>query len=87
MFSTTIVKIVCIRPTPNFELFPTGTWDFFDILRTPPPFGLFFKFPRFLVWKASLMLYTKFQSRTLPGTCQKGFCEWVGWGAVGVILF
>ena len=25
-------------PPPNFELFPTETWDFFDFLTTPPPF-------------------------------------------------
>ena len=24
-------------PPPNFELFPTETWDFFDFLTTPPP--------------------------------------------------
>ena len=23
-------------PLPNFELFPTETWDFFDFLTTPP---------------------------------------------------
>ena len=31
-------------PSPNFELFPTETWDFFDFLTNP----------RFLVRKASL---------------------------------
>ena len=30
---------------PNFELFPTETWDFFDFLRPPPIWT---------VWKASL---------------------------------
>ena len=24
-------------PLPNFELFPTETWDFFDFFTTPPP--------------------------------------------------
>ena len=41
-------------PPPNFELFPTETWDFFDFLTTPPLIGPFPKFPRFLDWKASL---------------------------------
>ena len=40
-------------PPPNFELFPTEIWDFFDFLTTPPLFGPFPKFPRFLLWKAS----------------------------------
>ena len=39
----------------NFKLFPTETWDFFYFLTTPPPFGPFPKFPRPLLWKASLM--------------------------------
>ena len=25
------------RAPPNFEIFPTETWDFFDFLTTPPP--------------------------------------------------
>ena len=25
-------------PPPNFELFPTETWDFFDFSTTPPPY-------------------------------------------------
>ena len=41
-------------PPPNFELFPTESWDFFDFLTTPPLFGPFPKFPRLLLWKASL---------------------------------
>ena len=42
----------------NFELFPIETWDFLDFLTTPPPlFRPFPKFPRFLVWKASLSTY------------------------------
>ena len=42
-------------PYPNFELFQTETWYFFDFLTPPPPlFGPFPKFPCFLLWKASL---------------------------------
>ena len=41
-------------PTPNFELFPTETWDFFDFLTTPPLVGLIPKFKVFFDWKASL---------------------------------
>ena len=36
-------------PPPNFELFPTESWDFWIFWPFP-------KFPRFLVWKASLTL-------------------------------
>ena len=41
-------------PPPNFELFPTETWDFFDFLTTHL-FGLIPKFCCFFDWKASLM--------------------------------
>ena len=34
-------------PPPNFELFPTETWDFFDFLTTPP---LNAKFPSFVAF-------------------------------------
>ena len=43
-------------PPPNFELFPTETWDFFDFLTTPPLFGLNPKFRCFFNWNASLSL-------------------------------
>ena len=41
-------------PPPNFELFPTESWDFFEFLTTPPLFGLIPKFGCFFDWKASL---------------------------------
>ena len=41
---------------PNFELFPTETWDFFDFSKTPPQKKKFQipKFRCFFDWKASL---------------------------------
>ena len=46
-------------PPPNFEFFPTETWDCFDFFTPSPLFGLFHKFPRFFVWKASLTLFVR----------------------------
>ena len=49
-------------PPPNFEFFPTETWDFFDFLTTPPLFGLIPKFGCFFYWKASLTVHSYFLS-------------------------
>ena len=35
-------------PPPNFELFPTETWDFFDFSTTPPPLNA--EFPSFVAF-------------------------------------
>ena len=41
---------------PNFELFPTVTWDYLFFLMTPPPlFGPGPKFCHFFIWKASFI--------------------------------
>ena len=43
-------------PPPNFELFPTETWDFFDFLTTPPPYlDLFPSFADFSNGKLPLL--------------------------------
>ena len=55
----------------NFELFPTETRDFFEFLTTPLPlFGRFPKFPRFLVWKASLIIETGHEEK-------QEVCNWI----------
>ena len=43
-------------PPPNFELLSTETWAFLYFFEDPPLFGPFPKFPRLLLWKASLTL-------------------------------
>ena len=32
-----VTFLISEDPPPNFELFPTEIWDFFDFLTTPPP--------------------------------------------------
>ena len=50
----------CEDPPPNFELFPTETWDFFKFFDDPTPlFGLIPKFRCFFDWKASLREYAR----------------------------
>ena len=80
MFSTIIDQILCFWVLirwkwaiifqslipPNFELFPTETWDFFDFSTTPPPPKCqISKFRCFFDWKASLIKLIKIISHYL----------------------